>query len=427
MMRVLATIIIPPHLSVSGGARAGELLSAALSSHCDMTVASMMNGIGEHDLPTSGSVRRAHIQTSLPPYLPWSRVPSRFSTLFYRSNIPDLVRSGGYDLVHIHNPMPALEMERVAKACKDAGVPYVVSTHGFNEIARGEDVYDFDLTRRLAWRNLVYNPVSKVVRNADAIFMLSPADLPIVRSMGYRGTDLPLVSNGVEFAPPVEPQTTEAVCRKLGIPPERKPGQITCMFLANHTPNKGLPILLKAFSSLDIPYLLIIGGEQRDGIDYAGAMQACKPGQQIVVTGRLDGDAIAPLFQRSDLFVFPTLADTFPLVVLEAMSHGLPVVASNVGGIPHQLAKDRGMLVPPGDPESLAAAVRDLAGKPELRMQMGQSAQAHVRAEFTWKRAAEHALSGYTCVLQRRRTFHDRPAPKTRTLLGSEGSTNGFI
>ncbi len=45
-MRVLAAIVVPPHLSVSGGARAAELLSSALMEHCDMTVASMMNGEG---------------------------------------------------------------------------------------------------------------------------------------------------------------------------------------------------------------------------------------------------------------------------------------------------------------------------------------------------------------------------------------------
>ena len=63
----------------------------------------------------------------------------------------------------------------------------------------------------------------------------------------------------------------------------------------------------------------------------------CRPDQQIIVTGRLRDDEVGAALRRSDLFVFPTLADTFPLVVLEAMAHGVPVLASRVGGIPHQL------------------------------------------------------------------------------------------
>ena len=48
---------------------------------------------------------------------------------------------------------------------------------------------------------------------------------------------------------------------RLGISASKDAGQITCMFLANHTPNKGLPVLLEAFCGLERPYLLIVGGE----------------------------------------------------------------------------------------------------------------------------------------------------------------------
>src|SRR5688500_15902413 len=124
-MKVLSTIIVPPHLSVSGGARAAEHLAEALASHCEMSVASMMaEGSG------GDTVTRLPVRVSLPALAPWSRVPERHRTPFYRSDIPDLIRRGRYDLVHIHNPMPALEMERVARACIGSGIPYIVSTHG---------------------------------------------------------------------------------------------------------------------------------------------------------------------------------------------------------------------------------------------------------------------------------------------------------
>jgi glycosyltransferase involved in cell wall biosynthesis len=399
MKRILAAIVVPPHLSVSGAVRAAEQLSDVLAADCDMTVASMMNGAAaEPPLAGPGRVRRIAVKTWKPPMVPWSRLPNRYSTLFYRSDLPALVAGGGYDLVHLHNPMPGLELERTAKACLAAGVPYVISTHGFNEIANGARIYGFDLVRSLAWRQLAAAPVARVVRQAAAVFALSPADFGIVRSMGYSG-EISVVGNGVPMPAAADEAADRMLLARLGIPAMRSPGQISCMFLANHTPNKGLPDLLAAFSQLECPYLLMVGGERRSGIDYDRHIRACRPGQQIVITGRLTDEEVAALFRRSDVFVFPTLADTFPLVVLEAMSHGVPVLASRVGGIPHQLGDHCGILVPPGDAGSLAAALTALAREPGQLARMGNLARARVAAEFSWKHAAEQALMGYERVL----------------------------
>jgi glycosyltransferase involved in cell wall biosynthesis len=390
---------VPPHLSVSGGARAAEQLSAALALHCDITVASMMNGAGAgtSSFGTRG-VQRIPVRSWRPAGIPWSRLADRYSTLFYRSDLPEIIAAGGYDVVHLHNPLPALEMARVARACRAHRIPYVVSTHGINEVANGARIYGFDQLRRLAWDRLVVRPVSQVVRHASAIFALSPADIPIVKNMGFRGTP-DVVCNGVPLPPRPAPGADGAALQRLGIPVGRRPGQITCMFLANHTPNKGLPQLLEAISRLSGPCLLIVGGERRDVIDYERYLRACKPGQEIIVTGRVSDDDVAVMFRRSDLFVFPTLADTFPLVVLEAMSHGLPVLATRVGGIPYQVDDSCGALVGPDDPAQLADAIDRLAVDPARLRWLGENARARVLAEFVWERAAERAVEGYRRVL----------------------------
>lgn len=393
--RVLAAVVVPPHLSVSGGARAAEQLSAALMPHCDITVASMMNGAG-----SAAAVHRLPVRSWLPPLLPWSRLPSRYSTLFYRSDIPRVVAQGQFDLVHLHNPMPALELERIADACRAQGLPYVISTHGFNEVANGGKVYGFSRAKRLLWQQLVVAPVARVVRQAAGVFALSPADSEIVGRMGFSGP-VTLVTNGVALPEAGVAGADGQALARLGIPAEATPGTLTCMFLANHTPNKGLPQLLEAFGRIEQPFLLIIGGERRDGIDYDGAIAACRPGQRIIVTGRLSDAEVDAAFRRSDLFVFPTLADTLPLVVLEAMAHGLPVVASRVGGIPYQISSDCGVLVPPGDAGALAAAVSSLAADPDRLRLAGAAARRRVADRFTWDRAAEQALQGYARALQR--------------------------
>jgi starch synthase len=418
MINVLAAIIVPPHLSVSGGARAGERLTAALADRCNITIANMMTaGAPSHAID---HVARHQVRVSLPPLLPWSRFPNRFSTLFYRSDIPALIRQSNFDLVHIHNPMPALEMERVARACLARGVPYVVSTHGFNEVANGGQIYGFDPVKRMLWKHLVRNPVARTVSKASGILALSPADFPIIREMGYSGEELSVVPNGVECPAIVDATTDGPVLQRLGIPATRQAGQITCMFLANHTPNKGLPVLLEAFTKLDRPYLLIVGGEKRQTVDYQSFVDRCRPGQRIVITGRLSDAEVGAVFRRSDLFVFPTLADTFPLVVLEAMSHGLPVLASRVGGIPHQIDETCGQLVEPGSSPALTAAIERLAAEPERLQPMGQAGRSIVAQRFSWSEAASQALHSYHRVLRSNARASQDSSPGTPTLAGSE-------
>ncbi|MCC7046250.1 MAG: glycosyltransferase family 4 protein [Alphaproteobacteria bacterium] len=414
-MRVLAAIVVPPHLSVSGGARAGERLSAAMTRYCDVTVASMMNEASAQGVqPGDRPVRRVPVRSWLPSGVPWNRLPNRYATLFYRSDLPEIAIRGKYDLVHLHNPMPGLELARVARACSRHGIPYVISTHGFNEVARGNEIYGFGALRRLAWSHLVKRPVARAVRHADGIFALSGADFAIVRGMGYVGPAPTVVCNGVDAPAAVPAVASAGVLERLGIPAARSKGQITCLFLANHTPHKGLPVLLKAFGRLKRPYLLIVGGEKRRDIDYERHVRTCGEGQRIAVTGRLADDEVSALFRRSDLFVFPTLADTFPLVVLEAMAHGLPVVASRIGGIPYQLTEECGALVDAGDDVQLASMVDRLADAPDRLVAMGRAARGRVAAEFTWDAAAARAFDGYTRASSR------RPAAQAAAVLGAQ-------
>ena len=399
-MKVLAAIVVPPHMSVSGGARAAELLSSALADRCDITVASMMNGEG---LTTKAGARlpaRIPVRSWLPPLVPWSKFSNRYSTLFYRSDLPVILRTGKFDLVHIHNPMPALEMQRVARACIAAGLPYVVSAHGFNEVANGDQVYGFSGLKRLAWKTLVRAPVAEVVAKANGIFALSPADFDIVRGMGFAGSEMSVVTNGVPIPSRTPRISDAAILTRLGISVTKSARQITCMFLGNHTPNKGLPVLLEAFAGLERPYLLIVGGEKRPDIDYDRYIRGNRRDRQIIITGRLSEDELRAVLVRTDVFVFPTLADTFPLVVLEAMAHGVPVIASRVGGIPHQLNEDCGVLVEPNDVSGLRSAVDVLAEQPERLAAMGRNARLRAAAHFTWEKAAGDAVKAYQRVLE---------------------------
>jgi alpha-maltose-1-phosphate synthase len=390
-MKILAALVAPPHLTASGGVRAGRRLSEALATRCDVTIASM----SPLDCTSNTLAVEVAVNVSLP--IPLRRMPPKYRSLFYQSDIPALVRRGDWDLVHIHNPMPGLEMARIAAACLSAHIPYVISTHGFNEVANGERIYRFGFARRLIWRLAMTRPVVRAVRGAAAIFVLSEADVPIVRRFGFTG-DIVTVPNGIAMPPAPNPEADRAVWQRFDVtPPDMCEGP-TCMFLGNHTPNKGVPVLLDAFSELDCPYQLIIGGDRRREINYFNAIPK-RPDQRIIVTGRLSDAEVSALLRRTDLFVFPTRADTFPLVVLEAMAHGCAVLASDIGGISYQIDGACGELVPAGDAVALRRAVTQLAAEPRRLLAMGAAARKRAQGQFSWDAAAACAWTGYRRVV----------------------------
>jgi glycosyltransferase involved in cell wall biosynthesis len=90
-----------------------------------------------------------------------------------------------------------------------------------------------------------------------------------------------------------------------------------------------------------------------------------------------------PLFQSSDVFAVPSVAEGLGIAALEAMAAGLPVVASNVGGLPEVVDHGRtGWLVPPGDPDALAARIAELLSDRDLRLRMGHEGRDRVTEKF---------------------------------------------
>jgi len=86
-----------------------------------------------------------------------------------------------------------------------------------------------------------------------------------------------------------------------------------------------------------------------------------------------------------DVFVLPSFAEGTPNSIVEAMAHGIPVIASEIGGIPDMIGDDAGIRVAPGDITALAEAMLRLASDPELRRQMGVAAQERYQKLFSPK------------------------------------------
>ena len=111
----------------------------------------------------------------------------------------------------------------------------------------------------------------------------------------------------------------------------------------------------------------------------------------------------AEVVPRWDVFVCTSRSEAFPLATLEAMSWGVPVVATTVGGIPEQMDHlDTGILLRPDDPEAIATWLIRLHDEPDLRTRLGEASAARVRREFTLERQAGGLHRAYLIALNRR-------------------------
>jgi glycosyltransferase involved in cell wall biosynthesis len=160
---------------------------------------------------------------------------------------------------------------------------------------------------------------------------------------------------------------------------------------------KGVRYLADAFSRLaadgrPVP-LTVLGPGVPAGQVVADFSEAAR--RHVTVRDRGPEQAVVDAFQRHDVLVFPSTYEGFGLVVIEAMSQGLPVVATPVG-CAATVVRDgvTGRLVPPRDAQALASAVAALMAAPAERARLGAAAASAVRA-MSWRATAERTLECY--------------------------------
>jgi glycosyltransferase involved in cell wall biosynthesis len=115
-----------------------------------------------------------------------------------------------------------------------------------------------------------------------------------------------------------------------------------------------------------------------------------------------DSKLVARYYQASDIYIHAARADTFPNTILESLACGKPVVATEVGGIPEQIADgETGFLVPPGDAQGMATRIEQILSNDDLRQKMGQAAVDSARHHFDLQRQVDDYLEWYKSLLTR--------------------------
>jgi glycosyltransferase involved in cell wall biosynthesis len=203
------------------------------------------------------------------------------------------------------------------------------------------------------------------------------------------------IYNGVEneFLEKSDYKTSlTAMQNKYGI------GDHFCLYVGRLTSRKGIDYLLYAMKKTANIQCVIVGDgpecEHLHSLTESNGLQ-----ERVIFTGFVPKDDLKHLYTAADFFVLPSLAEGLPLVMLEALASGTPVVASRVAGIPDIISDGyNGFLVPPKDVDTLSKVIQQLADSSELRRKMGDNARQVVNEQFSWKRVAEEVLRVYDQV-----------------------------
>lgn len=229
--------------------------------------------------------------------------------------------------------------------------------------------------------------VPRMCRWADAVTAVSESTRTCVAALaGVDPARVRLIANGVDHAFWSSPVRDGA---------ERPP---VVLAVGRLHPVKGHDLLLHAFPEIlaGVPGArLVIIGEGGFRADLLRIVDTLGLGAVVELTGELAPAAVRDRMRGAGVFALPSRSEGLPLTLLEAMAAGLPVVATAVGGVPDVLESDSGVLVPPENPDALAAALKQVLLDPLSASRMAALASARA-ARFS----AEAADAKYACVFE---------------------------
>lgn len=313
----------------------------------------------------------------------------RFEALRFAREISRRIRMGPgtFDVVNLHAPWGCVYGRWHRKNPDGGGPAYVLTMQGseerYVEAMRAEErkgrAWNFRWKNRM-WHRVYHQRMYEqsiktadfgVVANREAWIC---AELKHGRTPGLFW----YVPNGTEERFFIAREHQEQMPRDL-------------LFVGTWLDRKGVYYLADAFAILarKFPELRLTVAGCSSPEENVRSIFAPEVRGRVKVIPFIAREAIVELYAEHDLFVFPSLVEGMPLALLEAMATGMPVVTTNTCGMADVVEDDvNGLLVPPADPEKLAAAVHRLLGSGELRRRLGCAAQQTMR-RYTWERVTE--------------------------------------
>lgn len=321
------------------------------------------------------------------------KIERSWGDLLFCPSIFNAMSKTSFDLVHAHTPRK-LFAESVAlyKLFSRRKFPYIVSIRLLNTSLTGFWKGLTDAYQRLVEAN--------VFRYAKFVVVQSEFNKKFVaHNFKIAPEKIQILPNGVD-AKIFDPDRMQAnnTRKKLGLE-----GKDVILFSGRLTGQKGVFHLLRALQlvkkNMSNFVLLLAGdGPQEQMLRELSSRLGIQ--QDVVFLGKISHKDMPDLYSVADIFVLPSLSESFPNVMLEAMAMRKPIIITKVGVVPEILDSYKtAILVEPASPVELADAIIELETDKGLASKIGQEARALVCKKFTWERVLDQTMRMYEAAL----------------------------
>jgi N-acetyl-alpha-D-glucosaminyl L-malate synthase BshA len=297
--------------------------------------------------------------------------------------IREVVDHYGLDIVHVHYAIPYATCAFLAKEMlKPRPVHTVTTLHGTDITLVGQMPSFYEITRFSISVSDAITAVSNFLKEET------------IRAFGIQ-EPIEVIHNFVdssEFKPEIDPD----IQRRLS-----PNGEKLILHASNFRKVKNIPVVLEIFAKVrqDLPCRLILIGDgpEREAAERQAASLEIQ--DDVVFMG--DQEFVAELFPAADVFLLPSEHESFGLAALEAMSCGVPVVASDVGGLHEVIDHEKtGYLCCPNDVDCMSGIIQNLLKNDDKRREMGKLAREKARLNFSKDKIVNQYLSLYNSLLE---------------------------
>jgi glycosyltransferase involved in cell wall biosynthesis len=294
-----------------------------------------------------------------------------------------VVKEGGFDVVHSHNPPAGFP---ASIAAKKNDVPHVMTMHGPWAHVRLNN----------ASRFLCALLEAKTLREADFVTCDSrKLARDVIDWYGIDDSKVYAIQNAVEtdrFSP--ELALRDEARRKLGI----ESGDRLVLYTGRFLAEKGITYLMEAIEEIaekrkNISFLLVGGGFDEQMV--SAWLAKAKTKDKVITIPYLEYEKMPYAYLAADVLVQPSLAEGLSRSVLEAMACGLPIVATNVGGNPELVSDGNGVLVEPRSSEGIGRALEEVLGDDGRRTSMGRESRRRAVSEFSVEKRIKSFIKLY--------------------------------
>jgi len=285
-------------------------------------------------------------------------------------NLDEMIRKEKPDILDAHSHL-FLTTYSAVKTAKKLGIPSIVTIHGV--LAKRDKVTNF-----LQYCYL-YTFALKIFNNNTITICLTRSDAEQIANWGCPPEKIRIVPNPVD---------TELFKPLLGIEEDN-----LIVWVGRFVLEKGLKYLIEAArivvnSNKNAKFLLVGRGPLRSSLTYL--IRTRNLDNNVSIIGPIEHDKITNILARASIFAFPSLKEGMPRAILEAMSMGKAIVASNISGIGEIIENDfNGVLIQSRNAHALASKIMTLLEDKTLRNRLGRNARETILKRFTWKRVLD--------------------------------------